>query len=150
MRSNANGKRDRDGLIIIALAGGASYADAARVGRVSKATVARRMAEPAFRAKVFEEREKAIDQVRGLLVDGSIAAVRSILLLAQEAVSESVRLAAASRVLDLVLRRRPGFDTFTTQEVSALVLQLVELSVARIPEEQQEPFIREVRSIGAA
>lgn len=107
MRTNANGKRHRDEVIISALVGGASYSEAARVGRVSRATVARRMAEPAFLSRVLEEREQMIDRVRGLLVDGSLAAARSILHLAQDAGSESVRMAAASRVLDLALRRRP-------------------------------------------
>src|SRR5438046_2955572 len=113
MRTNENGRRHADGLIISALATGASYADAARVARVSKATVARRMAEPAFRGRVAEERERVSHQVRGVLLDGSLDAARSIVELARGATSEGVRLSAACRLLELTLRRRPGFDTFT-------------------------------------
>jgi len=149
MRTNANGRRDVDGLIISALATGASYAEAGRVARVSKATVARRMAEPGFRARVLDERERAIDQVRGMLIDALRAAAGTMVELAEGAANESVRLSAASRLLDLALRRRPGFDTFTSQEVSGLVVQLVELALARIPEEQQESYVREVRALGA-
>lgn len=101
MTTNANGKRHRDELVIGALAAGASYAEAARIGRISKATVARRMAEPEFRARVLDERERTIDRVRGLLTEGSAQAARSLLELAGEAASESVRLSASSRILDL-------------------------------------------------
>src|SRR5690349_13728284 len=107
MSTNANGKRDRDALVVAALAGGASYAEAGRTAGLSKATVARRMAEAAFRARVIEEREQTAERVRGMLVDGSLAAVRSLLELANNAESESVRLASSSRVVELVLRRRP-------------------------------------------
>jgi hypothetical protein len=48
MSTNANGKRDRDPVLIAALARGASYTEVARVAGLSKATVARRMAESEF------------------------------------------------------------------------------------------------------
>src|SRR4051794_37379206 len=121
MSTNANGKRDRDELVVAALAGGASYAEAGRVARVSKATIARRMKEPAFRTKVIEARDEAADRVRGVLAEGSVDAARVLIEVATAGASESARVAAASRVLDLSLRRRPGFDTFTTQEVGAIV-----------------------------
>ena len=105
MRTNANGRRDADGLIVTALSVGASYADAARIAGVSKATVARRMAEPAFRARVLEDRDQLSDQVRGMLVDGSLTAARSLVELAEGAASEAVRSASArSRNCDLRLR----------------------------------------------
>ena len=149
MSTNANGKRDRDALLITALSGGASYAEAGRVARLSKATVARRMAEPAFRGQVIEEREQTTDRVRGLIVEGSLAAARSLLELASGAASESVRLAASSRVVELALRRRPGFDTFSEQELQTVVRELVDLALALIPEGEHESYIRQVRSIGA-
>jgi hypothetical protein len=137
MRTNANGKRDRDALVIAALAGGASYAEAGRVASLSKATVARRMAEPAFRAEVNGAREQMIDQARGILSGASLSAARTLVEVATEGSSESARVAAASRLLDITLRRRPGFDTYTLQEVSAIVLKIVEVSIQRIPEEAQ-------------
>jgi transposase InsO family protein len=149
MSTNENGKRVHDGLIVVALATGASYAEAARIGHVSKATVARRMSEPGFRARVLEERKQAVDRVHGLLVEGSVAAAKSIIQLATEGASESARLAAACRVLDLSLRRRPGFDTYTEQEVVTMVRDVVELAIARIPDEEQESFVHEVRALGS-
>ena len=148
MSTNANGKRDRDALIVAALAGGASYAEAGQTAGLSKATVARRMAEPAFRARVIEERERTAERIRGMLVDGSLGAMRSLLELAHGAESESVRLAASSRVVELVLRRRPGFDTFSEQEVTAIIRAIVELSLARISEEEQWSYLQEVRAVG--
>jgi hypothetical protein len=150
MSTNANGKRDRDALVIAALAAGSSYAEAARVGRVSKATVARRMAEPAFRGEVNEARDHIIDQVRGLLTTGSLSAAETLLEVATDGSSESARVAAASRVIDIALRRRPGFDTYTLQEVSAIVQEIVEVSIRGIPEEAQEAYLREIRAIGAS
>jgi len=107
MNTNANGKRDRDAVLIAALARGASYTEAAHVAGLSKATVARRMAEPAFRGQVIEEREETIERVRGMLIEGSLAAAKTLLELASGAAGESVRLAASLRTLELVLRRRP-------------------------------------------
>jgi hypothetical protein len=149
MSTNANGKRDRDAVLIAALARGASYTEAARVAGLSKPTVARRMAEPAFRANVIEAREETIERVRGMLVNGSVAALRSLLELANNAESESVRLAASSRVVELVLRRRPGFDTYSEQEVAATIRALVEPALARIPKEEQMSYLQEVRAVGA-
>jgi hypothetical protein len=149
MSTKANGKRHHDEILISALAAGASYAEAARVVRTSKATVARRMAEPAFRARVVEEREQAVDRVRGVLAGAAPAAARSLLELAEEATSESVRLTAAFRVLELALRRRAGFDLFSEQEVITFTRQLVEVALPRIPAEQQEGFLLEVRALGS-
>jgi transposase len=81
--TNRNGKRDRDSLVIAALARGASYADAARVAGVSKATVSRRMAEPTFRGRVAKEREETLERVRGTLVEGSLAAARTLVELGE-------------------------------------------------------------------
>jgi hypothetical protein len=149
MRTNANGKRDRDALVIAALAGGASYADAGRVAGLSKSTVARRMAEPAFRTEVNDARERTIDQARGILSSGSLSAARTLVEVASEGSSESARVAAASRLLDITLRRRPGFDTYSLQEVSAIVLEIVEVMIRGIPEEAQASYLRQIRAIGA-
>ncbi len=150
MQTNENGRRHVDGLIIGALATGASYADAARIARVSKATVARRMAEPAFRGRVATERERVCEQVRGVLLEGSLDAARSIVELAGGSTNEGVRLSASCRLLDLTLRRRPGFDIFTAAELQTVLRELIELALARIPQEEQEGFLLEVRGIGAA
>jgi hypothetical protein len=47
------------------------------------------MSERGFRARVLEERKQAVDRVHGLLVEGSVAAAKSIIELATEGASES-------------------------------------------------------------
>ena len=116
--STANGKRSADAIVVTALAtNAATYDEAAAAAAVSRATVARRMKEPPFRARVAEEREQVVESVRGRLAASAPAAAEAIADLAINANSESTRLAAATRVLDYALRRKPGFDTFDSAEV---------------------------------
>jgi hypothetical protein len=70
--------------------------------------------------------------------------------LAASADSETVRLSAASRILDHSLRRRAGFDTFDVAEVGAIVHELVEASLSYIPEEAHGIYLRQVSTIGRA
>jgi hypothetical protein len=149
MSTNANGKRARDELIVAALATGSTYDEAAKKAGVSRATVARRMSEWEFRAHVAEERERIVDGVRGTLVAQALAAADVLAELAAKAESETVRVAAATRILDYALRRRPGFDTFGSAEVTGLVNELVELALAHIPDEAHEAYLRRVRAVGA-
>ena len=121
MSTNANGKRDRDELVVAALASGSSYDEAAKAAGLSRSTVARRMREWDFRARVIEERERVVETVRGKLASTAPAAAEVIASLAASADSETVRLSAASRILDYSLRRRAGFDTFDSSEVGAIV-----------------------------
>ena len=148
MSTKGNGRPDKDALIVAALAAGASYADAAKAAGVSKTTVARRMSDRDFRATVSEERERVIDRVRGVLTDGSLRAADALVGIASDGKTESARVAAASRVLDIALRRRPGVDTFAVHEVAAIVNGIIEAALDYIPEDAQEPFIREIRTIG--
>ena len=148
MSTNDATRRHRNALLVAALARGASYTEAARIAGISKATVSRRMREPAFRAEVNDAREQVIDRVRGYLNDATPSAARALVEVATEGASESTRVAAASRILDIVLRRRPGFDTYSESEVTAIVTQILELSVRRMPTEVAAAFLGEVRAIG--
>ena len=134
MSSNANAKRDRDELVVAALANGSTYDEAAKEAGLSRSTVARRMQEWEFRARVTEERERVVETVRGKLSATAPAAVEVIATLGASAESETVRLSAATRILDYSLRRRAGFDTFDSAEVGAIVRELVEASLSHIPE----------------
>jgi hypothetical protein len=107
------------------------------------------MEEPVFRGRVAKEREETLERVRGTLAEGSLAAARTLVELTTSAATESVRLAASLRTLEMALRTRPGFDSFSTAEVSALVSEIVERSMARMPEEEHESYLDEVRGIGA-
>jgi hypothetical protein len=148
MSTNANDKRDRNLLIVAALANGSTYDDAAKAAGVSRATVARRMGEVEFRARVLEEREQVIERARGTLASGAPAAASVIVELAADGASEATRLAAATRILDYALRRRRGFDTFDSAEVVALANELVELALVHMPTESQAAYLQAVRSVG--
>src|SRR4051794_5129855 len=67
--------------------------------------------------------------------------------LATGARSESVRLQASTRMLDLVLRHRSGFDMLSREEATSIVREMVELALARLPEDEHEGYVREVRAI---
>jgi hypothetical protein len=150
MSTNANGKRDRDDVVVAALASGLTYDEAAKAAGLSRSTIARRMQEWEFRARVIEERERVVETVRGKLASTSPAAVEVIASLAASADSEAVRLSAAGRILDYSLRRRAGFDTFDVAEVGAIVRELVEASLSYIPEETHGIYLRQVSTIGRA
>jgi hypothetical protein len=90
---NENGKREAgDELLVLALGSGQSYAAAAKTAHFSKSTVARRMAEPEFRARVVEERESHLDAARRTLAAAAPEAIGVLLDLARGAASDSVRL----------------------------------------------------------
>lgn len=148
MSTNENGKRDRDELIVASLASGATYMQAAKASGVSKATVARRMTEPAFRVRVWEQRERVIDQVRGSLTAAAPAAAVELERLATEAASESIKLRACLSLLELVLRRRPGLDTLSRTEATTIVTELVEIGLRYAPEETHEALVRDVMAFG--
>src|SRR5919197_2460878 len=96
MNTNGNGKRDAaDELLVLALGSGQSYSSAAKTAGVAKSTVARRMGEPAFRARVVEEREAHVDAARRALAAAAPDAIGVLTELARGAGSESVRLRAA-------------------------------------------------------
>src|SRR5919201_6889371 len=96
MRTNENGaRRARDALLVAALAAGESYSRAAKTADVSKATVARRMEERAFRAQVTEEREANVEAARRRLAASGPDAISVLAELCRGASSEIVRLGAA-------------------------------------------------------
>jgi hypothetical protein len=83
-------------------------------------------------------------------MDASLRAVESLADLADGAESESVRLAAAASVIDLALRRRPGFDTFSSSEVVESFVGWSTWRSNRLPDEEAEGFVLRVRTLGAA
>jgi hypothetical protein len=76
MTTNGHGRRDVDGLLVAALATGASHDEAGRSAGVSKTTVKRRMASEKFRRAVAEERLEVVETVRGRLVGAAPSASR--------------------------------------------------------------------------
>ncbi len=99
-------------LLILALAGGASYDEAAAEARVSKRTIARRMADPAFRAEVEGLRRSLLDAAMGKLAASTAEAVETLaaLMAPDPDTPPATRRAAAEAVLSHALRLREHLD----------------------------------------
>jgi hypothetical protein len=107
MSMNGDGKRGaREELLVVALGCGQSYAAAAKTAGVSKSTVARRMAEPGFLARVVHEREAHVDAARRALAAAAPEAISVLSELARGAGSEPVRLGAARMLAALAVEHR--------------------------------------------
>ena len=95
-----------DALLAAALGGGASYARAAEIAGVGKATVTRRMADPGFRARVEGLRCDHVRRVELRLGQLAGAALEALEALLADADAPAQRLGAAKVVLDGLLRFR--------------------------------------------
>ena len=120
-RSSANGR------LIAALAGGATVAEAARLGGVSEATVYRRRNDDAFTAAVAEARAAMIERAtaRSIMAAAAIAVGTLVELLKRDERS-AIRLGAARALLEAALRWRAA------EELEARVVALEsELTASR-------------------
>ena len=142
-------RRGRDPLIVAALAGGATYAQAAETAGVSPATVYRRMADPAFRADVAGERFQVVESIKGRLVTAGPAAVQTLDELASGATSETVRLGAARAILELAVGRRSPFDcdAVPLRDYKADVEAVLDLALEHLPEEGHRPFVQAIQRL---
>jgi hypothetical protein len=94
-----------DARLIPALASGKSQEEAAASAALSRATVVRRLNDPAFRAEVRRVQSEMVEKVTGLLAEGAAEGARKLKeLLSAE--SESVQLGAVRSLLDFSLRLR--------------------------------------------
>src|SRR4051794_40072753 len=106
----ANGRsRDRDEILVAALAAGMSYREAGAEAGVSDRTVRRRMKKAAFRTRVAEQSQERAEQVRALLLNAGPTAAITLAKLVAEAESESVRLGAARVLLGHTAGRPRSF-----------------------------------------
>src|SRR5438874_578089 len=103
---NGHGRRDVDDLLAASLASGMTYDQAAASAGCSRATVTRRMSSEKFRARVDEERAELVNRLKNRVSDAATRAVDVLDSLAANARSESVRVTAAGKLLDLALTRR--------------------------------------------
>ena len=89
----------------VALAGGATYQEAATAGGVALATIKRRMADGPYRVRVQQLRAQLLEQALGVLADNCTAAVLCLTdLLHGE--SEMVRQKTARTILEMSMRMR--------------------------------------------
>jgi hypothetical protein len=107
-----------DDALVMALAAGASVADAARHARLSERTARRRLQDPAFRSRVDAARRELVTQVVGRLSAVGVLAGDTLHGLVRSAKSESVKLGACRAVLEFM---------FKGQELQVVARQVEEL-----------------------
>ena len=91
------------------LAAGLSQVDAATRAGVSTRTVARRLADPAFRRRVQELRAEMLARTSGLLADSGAEAVEALRELLKGE-SPQARLGAARAILENLIRVRDATE----------------------------------------
>jgi hypothetical protein len=130
--------------LVVALASGLSYQDAGELVGCSKATVARRMATPEFRAAVCSVREEYVTMLRGGLLQAQPEAVRVLVDVMTTARSDADRTRAARALLETYKRDRLGVDH---GELERTIRELDDSAMTHIPEAAHETFIAEIRAI---
>ncbi|HVK14801.1 MAG TPA: hypothetical protein VM597_39050 [Gemmataceae bacterium] len=101
-----SGKRYADDTLVLTLACGATAEAAAQKAGVSAATVYRRLADPAFQAKLTSARSEMVGRATAMLTAAAMEAVKTLLDLQGKTVAASARLGAAKAVLELGNRLR--------------------------------------------
>ena len=100
---------NKDVLLAMALAAGASASEAARQFEVSVSTVKRRMADPDFRQFVADLRAQMIERARGRLTDNMTRAADALAGLLDDP-TPAIRIRAARALLALGLRLHDAVD----------------------------------------
>jgi hypothetical protein len=96
----ADRRRGSDQLLVAALAGGATQAEAGAAAGVSERTVRRRLADPGFADRVREERSALVARIGARLTGLTVHAVDALAELLAAGVADGVRLRTALGVLD--------------------------------------------------
>jgi hypothetical protein len=113
-----NVRKTSDERLLLALACGATQAKAAQEAGVTERTVRRRLAEPAFRKRLFQVRGEILERASGALTAAALKAVQTLLALQETNQPGTVRLGAARAILEMCLRVR---------EVAEIEVQIAEL-----------------------
>jgi hypothetical protein len=135
--SRANGRRDADALLAIALASGATLKDAAEQVGISLSTAKRRAADPEFMEFVDQARADIVQALRARVVHAGGRALDALeRLLGSE--SESVQLGAARALLGAAVpREHASVARFTAKDISGLGEFFWDTLLKFIPDEQQ-------------
>jgi hypothetical protein len=99
-------RRQADDALILALACGSTAEAAAAKAGVSRSTVQRRLADPAFQRKLADARADMVGRATGMLTAAAMEAVKTLLDLQGKTVAPSARLGAAKAVLEIGNRLR--------------------------------------------
>jgi len=96
--------------LLTALACGATAEVAAQKVGVSRATVNRRLQDPAFRSRLQEIRSDMVKRTAGMLTAAAGEAVKTLLELQKNTVSPATRLGAARSILEIGIKVRESAD----------------------------------------
>src|SRR5256714_587686 len=88
-------------ILVTALAKGATVPQAAAQAGVSERTVYRRLADPAFRARIETLRAEMVQRAAALLIAAAIHAAKTLIDLQASATPAAVRRRAARDILEL-------------------------------------------------
>src|SRR3954464_8575927 len=114
---SVRGRSGGDVVLVAALAGGATYEDAAKQAGVSERTVRRRLDDPAFKRQVDEARAEILSQATARLTGAALDAVEALRgLLGSEL--DFARLGAARAILEVGAKYREQLDL--AERVAAL------------------------------
>ncbi len=97
----ARNRRAVDDALVVALAAGRTYDDAATAAGCSARTVDRRMLDPGFRRRVQALRAATFTRTAALLVDAAAEAVSALRTLVSTADSDAARVSAARALVTL-------------------------------------------------
>lgn len=104
------GKKYADDALLLALACGASPEAAAQKAGVSLKTAYRRLADPAFKARLDAARADMVSRATAMLTAAAMEAVKTLLDLQGQKQPPAARLGAAKAVLEIGSRLRTEVD----------------------------------------
>ncbi len=107
-----------EAVLIGALLAGQTIVEAARTAHISERTAARLLTKPRVRQDLAEGRNQAIAGAVTQLAAAAATAAKTLSDLAEHATQEHVRLAAATRVLELAIKVQDQLDL--VQRIEAL------------------------------
>jgi hypothetical protein len=107
---SANGRKNADDVLLLALACGATVDAAAQKANVSVRTVKRRLADPAFRQRLAEVKGDMVRRTAAALSAGAVQAVSTLLSLQAAKEPVAVRLGAARAILELGMKVREAVE----------------------------------------
>jgi hypothetical protein len=103
------GRRNADEALAALLAAGKTARDAAAEVGIAERTVARRLVDPKFRARIATLRAEMVQTALGKMSDGMTEAVDTLRMLLK-AESDTVKLGAARSMIELVTKLRESTE----------------------------------------
>jgi hypothetical protein len=118
-------KRKAEAALVQALACGASPEAAGQKAGLSRRTVFRRLADPAFRAEVDSVRADMLRRTSDIISAAGQSAIKTLVTLQEVAASEAVRLGAARSILEIGCKVRE--NVALQEQLAALEARLATL-----------------------